>query len=71
MLGRRPPGSHLTEHRIAGVNSRRSNSARTDGREAGLGNRFGIIYVDFDTLERTPKLSAEWFREAARQNAVF
>jgi beta-glucosidase/6-phospho-beta-glucosidase/beta-galactosidase len=22
------------------------------------------------TLERTPKLSAEWFREAARQNAV-
>jgi beta-glucosidase len=28
------------------------------------------VYVDFDTLERTPKLSAEWFREAARQNAV-
>jgi hypothetical protein len=24
----------------------------------------------FDTLERKPKLSAEWFREAARQNAV-
>ena len=37
---------------------------------AGYGNRFGIIYVDFDTLQRTPKLSAEWFREAARQNAV-
>src|SRR5262245_56213884 len=37
---------------------------------AGFGNRFGIIYVDFETLERTPKLSAEWFREAARQNAV-
>jgi len=36
----------------------------------GFGNRFGLIYVDFDTLERTPKLSAEWFREAARQNAV-
>jgi beta-glucosidase len=36
----------------------------------GYGNRFGLIYVDFDTLERTPKLSAEWFREAARQNAV-
>jgi beta-glucosidase/6-phospho-beta-glucosidase/beta-galactosidase len=28
------------------------------------------LYVDFETLERTPKLSAEWFREAARQNAV-
>ena len=37
---------------------------------AGFGNRFGLIYVDFDTLERKPKLSAEWFREASRQNAV-
>src|SRR5262245_47173442 len=36
----------------------------------GYGNRFGLIYVDFDTLERTPKLSAEWFKRAARQNAV-
>lgn len=36
----------------------------------GYGDRFGIIYVDFDSLERTPKLSAEWFREATRQNAV-
>jgi beta-glucosidase len=36
----------------------------------GFGNRFGLIYVDFDTLERTPKLSAEWFPQAARQNAV-
>jgi len=36
----------------------------------GFGKRFGLIYVDFETLERTPKLSAEWFREAARRNAV-
>jgi len=36
----------------------------------GFGNRFSLVYVDFDTLERKPKLSAEWFREAARQNAV-
>jgi beta-glucosidase len=36
----------------------------------GYGNRFGIVYVDFDTQERIPKLSAAWFREAARQNAV-
>jgi beta-glucosidase len=36
----------------------------------GFGTRFGLTYVDFDTLERIPKLSAEWFREAARQNAV-
>ena len=25
----------------------------------GYGNRFGLIYVDFDTLERKPKLSAD------------
>lgn len=37
---------------------------------AGFGNRFGLVYVDFDTLERIPKLSAEWFREAALRNAV-
>jgi beta-glucosidase len=37
---------------------------------AGFGNRFGIIYVDFKTKQRIPKMSAEWFREAARQNAV-
>lgn len=37
---------------------------------ASYGNRFSIVYVDFTTLERTPKLSAEWFRQAARQNAV-
>jgi beta-glucosidase len=36
----------------------------------GFGNRFGLIYVNFDTLDRIPKLSAEWFREAARRNAV-
>jgi beta-glucosidase len=36
----------------------------------GYGNRFGLIYVDFETLERKPKLSAEWFRHAALNNAV-
>jgi beta-glucosidase len=38
--------------------------------ERWFGNRFGLIYVDFETLERTPKLSGKWFREAARQNAL-
>jgi beta-glucosidase len=37
---------------------------------AGYGNRFGIFYVDFETQKRTPKLSAAWFRETARRNAV-
>jgi beta-glucosidase len=37
---------------------------------SGFGDRFGLIYVDFDTLQPTPKLSAQRFREAPRQNAV-
>jgi beta-glucosidase len=28
---------------------------------AGYGPRFGIVHVDYDTLERTPKLSSHWF----------
>jgi len=36
----------------------------------GFGNRFGLIYVDFKTQKRTPKMSAAWFREAAARNAV-
>jgi beta-glucosidase len=37
---------------------------------AGFGNRFGVVYVDYTTQKRTPKLSADWFREAAKRNAV-
>jgi beta-glucosidase len=36
----------------------------------GYGNRFGIVYIDFETQQRIPKLSAFWFREAAQRNAV-
>jgi beta-glucosidase len=36
----------------------------------GYRDRFGLVYVDFKTQKRTPKLSAAWFREAARRNAV-
>jgi beta-glucosidase len=36
----------------------------------GYGNRFGLVYVDFETQKRIPKLSAQWFRETARRNAV-
>jgi beta-glucosidase len=36
----------------------------------GFGTRFGLVYVDFDTQKRTPKLSAACFREAATRNAV-
>jgi beta-glucosidase len=36
----------------------------------GFGKRFGLVYVDFTTQKRTPKLSASFFRETARQNAI-
>jgi beta-glucosidase len=36
----------------------------------GYGTRFGMVYVDFKTQKRTPKLSAAWYQEAARRNAV-
>jgi beta-glucosidase len=36
----------------------------------GYSKRFGIHYVDFKTEKRTPKLSAEWYREVIAHNAV-
>jgi beta-glucosidase len=36
----------------------------------GYSQRFGLVHVDFRTQQRTPKLSAQWFREAAARNAV-
>jgi beta-glucosidase len=36
----------------------------------GFANRFGLIFVDYKTQTRTPKLSAAYFREAAAKNAV-
>jgi len=36
----------------------------------GYSKRFGIHYVDFKTQKRTPKLSAEWYREVVAWNAV-
>lgn len=36
----------------------------------GFGNRFGLVHVDFKTQKRTPKLSAEWFRQSAARNIV-
>ena len=36
----------------------------------GYTRRFGIVYVDFKTLERKPKLSAQWYKETIRARAV-
>jgi beta-glucosidase len=37
---------------------------------AGYGTRFGLIYVDYSTLKRTPKLSASFYREVIARNEV-
>ncbi len=37
---------------------------------AGFGNRSGVVYVDYKTQKRTPKMSASFFREVAARNAV-
>jgi beta-glucosidase len=36
----------------------------------GYSKRFGLIYVDFETLERTPKDSAQWYAKVTRANAI-
>jgi len=36
----------------------------------GYSKRFGIHYVDFATEKRTPKLSAEWYKQVIARNAV-
>jgi beta-glucosidase len=36
----------------------------------GYTRRFGIYYVNLETLERTPKLSAKFYSEVIRRNAV-
>ena len=36
----------------------------------GYTKRFGVHYVDFATQRRTPKLSARWYKELIRRNAL-
>ena len=36
----------------------------------GYTNRFGLHYVDYKTQKRTPKLSAEFYKEVIARNAV-
>ena len=37
---------------------------------SGYGSRFGVVYVDFDTQKRTPKLSAEIYARIVRGESV-
>ncbi len=36
----------------------------------GYHMRFGIVHVDYDTLERTPKDSAYWYRDVIARNGL-
>jgi beta-glucosidase len=36
----------------------------------GYTKRFGIVHVDYETLRRTPKLSAHWYSKVIESNAV-
>ena len=36
----------------------------------GFTKRFGLIYVDYETLERTPKDSARWYADVTAANGL-
>ena len=36
----------------------------------GYTKRFGIVRVDYDTQQRTPKASARWFADVAGSGAI-
>jgi beta-glucosidase len=36
----------------------------------GYAHRFGLVHVDFTTLDRTPKRSARWYSEVIARNAL-
>ena len=38
--------------------------------ERGYGPRFGLVRVDYETLKRTPKQSAHWYRDVVAANAL-
>ena len=36
----------------------------------GYDKRFGLVHVDFETMDRTPRESAFWYREVIKRNGV-
>jgi hypothetical protein len=38
--------------------------------DLGLSKRFGLVYVDYNTLARIPKKSFGWYRSVVQANAV-
>ena len=66
-------GLHRTPHRRDRRRDRRrrprraatssGRSSTTSSGRVGFSQRFGIVYVDFETLERVPKDSFLWYRD--------
>jgi len=38
--------------------------------EHGYTKKFGLHYVNFKTLERVPKMSANWYAEVVKKNRL-
>jgi beta-glucosidase len=38
--------------------------------DLGLSKRFGLAYVDYQTLRRIPKLSFQWYGEVVHRGAL-
>ena len=36
----------------------------------GYDRRFGLVYIDYQTQQRLPKASFDWYRECIKQNRV-
>jgi beta-glucosidase len=36
----------------------------------GYSKRFGLVHIDFDTMERTPRDSAFWYRDVIAANGL-
>ena len=36
----------------------------------GYAKRFGVVYIDYETLERIPKASARWYSRVIGRNAL-
>jgi len=46
------------------------NEKQSIKEKIGYAKRFGLHYIDFDTLERISKASANWYKKVIEANRV-
>jgi beta-glucosidase len=56
--------------RAANSNSNRRSLLDNFEWSHGYTKKFGLVHVDLHTLERTPKMSANWYGDVARKNRI-